>query len=123
MNDQAENPQNPMEPSATEGSGQLSTHQASSEFVEFAQVMQGITQPIADAQETAAKEATERAKVTASTVRILIIGAYVVGALIIGLAAYALALGDSDMAEKVIVALLAFLGGFGLGKGANSAQA
>ena len=122
MSNENGNHGNALETNASGGSGELSAHQASSEFVEFAEVMQGITQPIAEAQETAAKEATERARVPASTVRVLIIGAYIVGALIIGLAAYALYLGDSNMAEKVIVALLAFLGGFGLGKGANSAQ-
>lgn len=100
--------------------GVVEYHEASSEFVEFAEVMSGITVPLAQAQETSAKEATKQAQILAGTTKVLIVGAYILATLIIGLAAYAMYQGNSSMAEKIVIALLAFLGGFGLGKGAKS---
>ncbi|MCF6339050.1 MAG: hypothetical protein L3J84_14080 [Gammaproteobacteria bacterium] len=82
-------------------------------------LLKGVTEPLAKGQEVAEKEATKRAEIQAGVATKIIYGVILVAVLIVGLAAIALWKENSNLAEKLVIALLAFLGGLGAGKAAS----
>lgn len=72
--------------------------------------------PFAESQTVVAQEATKQTEIVASTKLKMFWGVCVLAALIIGLAGYALYLGQNDITEKVLIAIVSFLGGLGVGK-------
>lgn len=79
-------------------------------------LLKGITEPLAKGQEIAEKEATKRTEILAGVATKMIYGAILIAVLVVLLAAFAIWKENSDLAEKLVIALFAFLGGMGAGK-------
>lgn len=77
--------------------------------------------PFAESQTVVAQETTKQTEIIAGTKLKMFWGLCGLVALIIGLAVYALYLGKGDITEKVIIAIVSFLGGLGFGKQAGKA--
>lgn len=73
-------------------------------------------QPLAEAQKIAAVEATKQAEIIADVTKSVYRGFFYLSVLIIILAAIAMLTGKDQMAEKLVFALLGFLGGLGFAK-------
>jgi len=73
-------------------------------------------QPLADAQKTAAVEATKQAQIIADVTRSVYRGFFYIAVMIIALAGIAMLTGKDQTAEKLIFGLLGFLGGVGFSK-------
>lgn len=86
---------------------------------EFAAVLEPLITPFTKAQEVSEKEATYRTTILAKLAEKAIYALVGVVILIIALAAYALSLGEIQLVEKIVIALLAFLGGLGAGRATN----
>lgn len=79
-------------------------------------LLKGITEPLAKGQETAEQEATKRTEILAGVATKMIYGAILIAVLVVLLAAFAMWKENSNLAEKLVIALFAFLGGMGAGK-------
>ena len=100
--------------------GEVVTKESSAAEIEgIASLLQGVVTPFAKAQEVSQQEATKRADILASVANKGIIAISVVAICIIFLSGYAISKGDSSLAEKMVIALLAFFGGIGAGKVTN----
>lgn len=97
----------------------LTKEQSASELDAISTLIQGIVTPFASAQETSEQEATKRANILASVASKAIYALFGVAALVLALSAYALSQGSEAMAEKMVIALLAFFGGLGAGKASS----
>jgi hypothetical protein len=76
----------------------------------------GFAQPLAEAQKTVAMETTKQAQIAANVTTTVYRGFFIVGVLVIALAAAAMFTGKDQTAEKLVFALLGFLGGLGFAK-------
>ena len=82
----------------------------------FAEVVQGAVKPFAESQKVVAKETTKQTEIIAKESTKKFWGMYALIALIIVLAGYALFLDKEQITEKVIIAIVSFLGGLGFSK-------
>jgi len=87
-----------------------------SEVEALSGLLKNITEPMANSQVVAAKEATKQTKIIADTTRTVFRGLIGVAFAVIILAGVALVMKETQVTEKIVIALLGFLGGFGLGK-------
>lgn len=79
-------------------------------------MMQGVFSPLAKSQEVVAKESTRQTEIIAKeTTKVYLIFGFL-GALIISIAGAAMFLDKDQITEKIIIAVLSFLGGLGIGK-------
>ncbi|WP_045856512.1 hypothetical protein [Teredinibacter purpureus] len=97
----------------------ITKEQSASELDAIGALLEGVVTPFAQAQETSEKEATKRAGILAGVANKAIYALFGISALILALSAYALSQGSEGLAEKMVIALLAFFGGLGAGKAAN----
>lgn len=98
---------------------QLVEAKHSSDVVEMSalsELIKGAVTPFAESQTVAAQEATKQTEIIASTKLKMFWGVCVLAAFIILLAGYALFLGKDGITEKVLIAVVSFLGGLGFGK-------
>lgn len=89
----------------------------SDELTALSQFLRGITEPIAEAQKVQATEQTRQieVQVEAEVTRhryTLFFAAFIVAA-VLAFAILALVTGSKDVAEKVVIAAVAFAGGYG----------
>lgn len=91
----------------------------SNEINDIGALIQGVVTPFSQAQETSQKESTKRAEILAGVANKAIYALFGIAALILTLAGYAVSQGNDALAEKLVIALLAFLGGLGAGKAVN----
>jgi len=89
------------------------------EFKGIASVLEGVVAPFAKAQEISEQEATKRTTILASVASKIIYALVGIAAVALILAGYALSNGNEDFAEKIVIALFAFLGGLGAGKASS----
>ena len=96
---------------------QLLTREESEKELEgISAILEGVVTPFAQAQETSEKEATKRASIVATVANRAILALFGIAFMILVLAGYALSQGNESMAEKMVIAMLAFFGGLGAGK-------
>ena len=76
-------------------------------------LLQGVVTPFAKAQEVSEQEATKRAGIFAGIASKAILALFGVSFFVLLLAGYALSQGSENMAEKMVIALIAFFGGLG----------
>lgn len=82
----------------------------------IAGLLQGLVQPIAKSQEYAESEKTKRVQIEANTTTSLLRYSFGLAGVILIIAVVALFLGKDQLAEKVIFAVVGFVGGFAFGK-------
>ena len=80
-----------------------------------AMIKEAVT-PFAESQSVVAQEATKQTEIVARVRLKMFLGICGLVALIIILAGIALYLGKADITEKVLIAIVSFLGGLGFGK-------
>jgi len=90
---------------------------AEKETAALTELLRGITDPLAKSQEIAQKEETKRAEIMGKVATRFITYVFGVAVLVVFLAAAALWKGEIQLTEKIVFALLGFLGGFGFGRG------
>ena len=93
--------------------------EASSEVEAFASLIKSISEPIANSQVIVAQETTKQTQIVANTTKSLFRGLIGVAFAVVILAGLALFKGETQLTEKIVIALLGFLGGFGVGKSAS----
>lgn len=86
----------------------------------IAGLLQGLVLPIAKSQEYAEAEKTKRVQIEANTTTSLLRYSFGLAATILAIAVLALVLGKDQLAEKVIFAVVGFVGGFAFGKSAQN---
>lgn len=86
----------------------------------IAGLLQGLVQPIAKSQEYAEAEKTRRVQIEANTTTSLLRYSFGLAVVILCIAALALVLDKDQLAEKVIFAVVGFVGGFAFGKSSQS---
>lgn len=86
------------------------------DFQGVTELLRGVVEPLAKAQEVGELEVTKRAELVAGLGTKIVIGIVVVASGALILAGYALENNNSELAEKIVIGLFAFLGGLGLGK-------
>ena len=106
------------EPEKKEGDV-ITKEQSASELEGITALLQGVVMPFAQAQEVSEQEATKRAGILAGVASRAILALFGVAFLVLLLAGYALSQGSEAMAEKMVIALLAFFGGLGAGKASS----
>ncbi|MDF2156096.1 hypothetical protein [Vibrio sp. CAU 1672] len=98
---------------------ELVEKQPRSETEAFAALIKNISQPITESQIIVAKETTKQTEIIAKTTTSLFMGLIGIAFTIVVLAGLALYKGETQLTEKIIIALIGFLGGFGVGKSAS----
>jgi hypothetical protein len=73
-------------------------------------------QPLAESQKVVATEATKQAQIRADLTRSVYRGFFYIAVLVIILAGAAMFTGKDQLAEKIVFALLGFLGGMGFSR-------
>jgi hypothetical protein len=86
----------------------------------LAAIIQAAVTPFAQSQETVARETTRQAQIIANSKTVVVKWIGAIAILVLVLAGCALFLGKDQLTEKVIVAILGFLGGVGYGKSTSS---
>lgn len=79
-------------------------------------IFRGMVEPLAASQVDVARETTRQTEIIANSTSKFFNGVFAIAGMIVVLAGAALFLGKDQITEKIIIALLAFLGGFGVGK-------
>lgn len=82
-------------------------------------VISSFAQPMAQAQQTVAIESTKQTKIIAEATQKTYRGFFIVAIGILVLAGLAMWRDKDQITEKLIIALLSFLGGLGVGKSLN----
>ncbi|MEQ4617630.1 MAG: hypothetical protein ABN482_06235 [Corticimicrobacter sp.] len=82
----------------------------------LAALASNLAQPFAESQKVVATEATKRHEISAKAGSRMIFGAFLIGVLIIDLAYMSLYQGNAGLAEKIVVAVIGFLAGLGVGR-------
>ena len=100
--------------------GELVEHGEQSDVEAFAGLIRSLSEPLANSQVVTAQEATKQTQIMADTARSLFRGLIGIALSVVFLAAAALYSGEVQLTEKIVIALLGFLGGFGVGKGVKS---
>lgn len=90
-----------------------------SEVEAFAGLIRSLSEPIANSQVVVAQETTKQTKIVADTTKSLFKGLIGIAFSVVVLAGLALYQGEVQLTEKIVIALLGFLGGFGVGKSAS----
>ncbi|WP_271271137.1 hypothetical protein [Aliamphritea hakodatensis] len=98
----------------------ITKEQSASELEAITALLQGVVTPFAKAQEVSEQEATKRAGIIAGVANKAILALFGVAFFVLLLAAYAVSQGNESMAEKMVIALLAFFGGLGAGKATSN---
>jgi len=83
------------------------------------EIIKGAVEPFAESQKIVAIEGTKQTEIIAKAKTKMFWGICVLAALIIFLAAFALYLDKDQITEKVLIAIVSFLGGLGFGKQVN----
>ncbi|MAI20792.1 MAG: hypothetical protein CMF28_06180 [Kiritimatiellaceae bacterium] len=83
------------------------------------EIIKGAVEPFAKSQEVAAKETTEQTKIIVKGKTHMFWGMCGLAVLIVVVSGIALFLDKEDVTEKIIIALVSFLGGLGFGKQTN----
>jgi hypothetical protein len=97
----------------------ISRQEQSSEVVEIStisEIIKGAVEPFADSQKVVAHETTKQTNIIVSAKLKMFWGVCFLVTLIIVLAAFALYLDKDSITEKIIIAIVSFLGGLGIGK-------
>lgn len=97
----------------------ISMNEENSDIQGIATILEGVVTPFAKAQEASEKEATKRTTILAKVAEKLIYAVVLIVVCVLILAAYSLSLEQNQLAEKIVIALLAFLGGLGAGRVLN----
>ncbi|APG27076.1 hypothetical protein A7E78_04035 [Syntrophotalea acetylenivorans] len=92
------------------------------EAVALTELLKGVTEPLAKSQEIAQKEETKRAEILGKVTSRFLGYIFAVAVLVVLLAAVALFKGEVQLTEKIVIALLGFLGGFGFGRGVGKGR-
>ncbi len=79
-------------------------------------VIKGLVEPFADSQKTTEFEKTKRTQIEADTSRTMLRYSFGLAFFLVIVAVVALALGKDQLTEKIIFAVVGFIGGFGFGK-------
>lgn len=82
----------------------------------LAEVVQGAVEPFAESQKVVAQETTRQTEIIARETTKKFWGMCFLASLIIALAGCALFLGKEQITEKVLIAIVSFLGGLGFGR-------
>ncbi len=98
---------------------ELVEEETSSDVEAFAGLIKNISEPIANSQIIVAQEATKQAQIVADTTKSLFRGLIGVAFAVVIIAGIALFKDETQLTEKIVIALLGFLGGFGVGKSVN----
>lgn len=97
----------------------ITKEQSASELEGITALLEGVVTPFAKSQEVSEQEATKRASIMAGVANKAIYALFGVATLILLLAGYAISQGNDAIAEKMVIALLAFFGGLGAGKASS----
>ncbi|MCG7968581.1 MAG: hypothetical protein JAY63_18495 [Candidatus Thiodiazotropha taylori] len=96
--------------------GELVQNQPSADAEALAGLVRSISEPIAEAQTIAAKEATKQNEIAAKTNKTVFLGLVAVALSVVLVSVLALYEGQTQLKEKILMALVGFMGGFGVGK-------
>lgn len=97
----------------------ISKQEQSSEVVEISaisEIIKGAVEPFAASQKVVAHETTKQTDIIVGAKLKMFWGICVLVTLIIALAGFALYLDKDPITEKIIIAIVSFLGGLGIGK-------
>ena len=83
-------------------------------------LFRGLIEPFAKSQEFAESEKTKRVQIEAATLTSFLRYSFGLAAMILAIAVVALFLGKDQFAEKVVFAVIGFVGGFAFGKGSQT---
>ncbi len=86
------------------------------EMSSLAEMVQGAVEPFAESQKKVAIETTKQTEIIAKEKTKMFWGICFLSALVIILAGIALFLGKDQITEKVIIAVVSFMGGLGFGR-------
>lgn len=89
----------------------------------IAALVQGFVEPLARSQETAETEKTKRTQIEAKISATLLHYSFGLAGVLVIIAALALFLGKDQLTEKIIFAVVGFMGGFAFGKAAPHGKA
>ena len=82
----------------------------------IASLIKGFIEPLARSQETAETEKTKRVQIEASTARTVLRYSFGLAGFLVVVAIIALFLGKDQLTEKIVFAVIGFIGGFAFGK-------
>lgn len=82
----------------------------------IASLVKGFVEPFARSQETAETEKTKRAQIEANVASTVLRYSFGLAGVLVVIAALALALGKDQLTEKIVFAVVGFMGGFAFGK-------
>lgn len=85
----------------------------------IAYLFKGLVEPFARSQETAESEKTKRTQIEATTTTSFLRYSFSLATVILAIAAFALYQGKDQLTEKIIFAVVGFIGGFAFGKSAK----
>ena len=85
----------------------------------IASLIKGFVEPIARSQEVAEIEKTKRTQIEANVSSLILRYSFGLAGALVVIAALALFLGKDQLTEKIIFAVVGFIGGFAFGKGAR----
>jgi|SRR6266446_8612668 len=80
-------------------------------------LFKGLMEPYARSQETAQVEETKRVEIEANTTRYFLKYCFWIVSFILGISAFALYLGKEQLTEKIVIAVISFIAGFGIARG------
>jgi len=86
------------------------------ELQAIGKVFEGIVQPLAKSQETAAIEGTKRAEILAKIAHRGLLYFFAIAFAILAISVFALYIGKDQLAEKIIFGVITFIGGLGIGR-------
>lgn len=98
------------------------TDETNSELVEVSavsEIIKGAVEPFAESQKVIAIESTKQTEIIVNAKTKMFWGICGLVTLIIVLAAFALYLDKDQVTEKIIIAIVSFIGGLGFGKQSN----
>lgn len=87
----------------------------SNEIAAFSELIKGVVEPFTESQKVVAIETTKQTEITSKSRTKMFYGVCVLVTLIIVLAGIALLRGKDQITEKIIIAIVSFLGGIGFG--------
>jgi hypothetical protein len=99
--------------------GVFSGQQNNSEVVDMASIgemFRGVVEPLAEGQKAAAIERTKQTEIISKERTKKFWGACAIAGAVVVIAAIALYLGKDQLTEKILIAIVSFLGGIGFGK-------
>lgn len=97
----------------------MQQHEDQTQITQIADMVKGAIEPFAQSQSIAAQEGTKQTQILSNERTKMFIGAAILVGMILVIACIALFLNKDAITEKILIAVVSFLGGLGVGRQAT----